>query len=95
MTDTAQLHAIARGEARLLISPDKKQLSLNDIVTVALSHYPSDPIGGIRELVQSCGRLRVYSYDETGCDLVANEGYVKGAPMWEVLQKNYAWMVEK
>ena len=74
-----KLHAAARAEAGGLTDPDKKQLRFNEIVAVALEYYPHDAEGGVRELVRACDRA-------------ASDLYVKGAPMWETLRKQYGWM---
>ena len=91
MTDD-DLQAIARTEAKWLIEPDRKQLRFNDIVSVARSHYPSDMRAGVVELVGACDRVRCYDTQD-GFKIIDNELYVKGAPMWQTLRDQYAWMV--
>lgn len=75
----AKLHEHARKEAEKLLDPDRKQLRFNEIVSAAKRFYPSDPMAGVSELVQSCDRS-------------CSELYVKGAPMWKVLEEDYAWL---
>ena len=79
MTDDNHLHALARDVAGTLMSPDRKQLRFNEIVTAAGKFYPAAPEEGVRELVQSCDR---------GGSL-----YVAGQPMWASLNNRYRWML--
>ena len=74
-----KLHALARHIADGLIDPDRKQLRFNDIVATARSHYPRNVEAGVTELVEACDRS-------------IPEIYVKGAPMWQALTEQYAWM---
>lgn len=74
-----KLHAIARDTAATIQNIDRKQLRFNDIVDVAVLYYSNCPEAGVKELVQACDR--------------DSQLYVKGAPMWEVLRKDYRWML--
>jgi len=78
-TQDDKLHALARHIADGLIDPDRKQLRFNDIVATARSHYLRNVEAGVIELVEACDRS-------------SPELYVKGAPMWQVLNQQYAWM---
>ncbi len=77
-----ELHELARSVADTLANPDRKQLRFNEIVEVALSHYP-EPMEGVTELVKSCDNLE------------ENPLYVKGDPMWKSLRVQYGWMVQR
>ena len=74
------LHLLARQIAVGLKEPDKKQLRFNEIVNAAQRFY-NDPVAGVRELVLSC--------DKHNHDL-----YVAKRPMWDVLNREYGWMVQ-
>ena len=73
------LHQLAREIASSLSNPDRKQLRFNDIVRVARLFYPLDIRGGVVELVQSCNRDSAL--------------YVSKRPLWEVLEKEYQWIL--
>ena len=72
------LHLMARKYALVIEDADKKQLRYNDIVRVAQSFYPSDPAGGVRELVDACDRRSPL--------------HIPGRPMWRCLEEQYCWM---
>ena len=80
LSEGEALHVLAREVAAALIEPDRKHLRFNEIVETALMFYPTDPRGGVRELVESCDRQ---------CTAL----YVKGRPMWAGLRASYAWMI--
>jgi hypothetical protein len=84
--DDKELHTYAREVASSMrTAPNKKQLRFNEIVETAKEFYRADVKSGIKELVISC-----FPVDETGRD---NCMYDKKSPMWEVLQKDYKWML--
>lgn len=74
------LHEYARAVAEELSDPDKKHLRYNDIVKVALDFYQSNPMAGVRELVEACDKSNEALYD-------------KKSPMWLSLRQNYSWMI--
>jgi hypothetical protein len=82
------LHVVARLRVERLTGMgetfDKKQMRFNEIVSCALRFYPACPEGGVEELVASCFP-ELYG--------IENSLYVKGRPMWSVLETEYGWML--
>jgi hypothetical protein len=89
MTDE-DLHKLARNRTEVLkhvgLRFDKNQLRYNEIVFCARRFYPEDICGGVVDLVDSC--FVDYPFSE-----IKNPMYVKGAPMWETLNRDYVWML--